>query len=81
LWSLLAAAVDDRITSVRADAAGFDPSSDRAWQRRLPVPMLRGAGGLAGVWSVLAERGAAVRLRRAPDALAADAARYGVALG
>ncbi|MBM4034177.1 MAG: hypothetical protein FJ291_20695 [Planctomycetes bacterium] len=81
LWSLLAAAADDRIVSVRADAAGFDPASDRAWERRLPVPMLRGIGGLAGAWALLAQRGVEVRLRRAPEALAADAARYGVVTG
>jgi hypothetical protein len=80
LWSLLAAAVDSRIASVQADADGFDPTSDRAWEKRLPVPMLRGIGGLAGAWALLAERGIAVRLRSAPESLAADAARYGVAL-
>jgi hypothetical protein len=63
----LAAALSERIASVEADVAGFDPEKDASFARGLDVPCIRQVGGMAAILASIRPR--PIVLNGAPDAL------------
>ena len=73
-WSLLAAAVSDRVASVAADVRGFDPERDADYAARLDVPCIRQVGGMAAILAAIGRR--PILLRGATPSMARLARRY-----
>ncbi len=56
LWSLLAAAIDENLGPMVADAAGFDPEDDEAWVNRFYIPCIRAIGDIDTAAALIAPR-------------------------
>ena len=75
LWALLAAALDEGLESVVADADGFDAATDSEYVERLFIPGLRRAGDFRAVAALVSDRN--LLLHNTPDGF--PTAWYGAA--